>query len=715
MCREKLGDIPTFYYFCTQIRKSEILMKLKSIGMLVVILFFCGTLSMMAQTKEEKKDSPYFNLFQLPNPCVYLPAPPDTASVLFVNDFQQFMWGKSVRNTPRGQQASWESLYGAKRMATVLSEAMGVTISKEATPEIYRFIKRVGETCNQATSMAKRRYMRMRPFARMNEHVSSEFDDEKDLRRNGSYPSGHTAFGWGSALAMVEVAPELQDTILRRGYEYGQSRVIVGAHWQSDVDAGRLAASAAVARMHALPEYQEDLELAREEYRRIKGKKSKSLEMGMPRGERILDAPADTASVRFYGDVVNYWLAKGERGTGRGKQAVVDVGCDVTDFFHCYSPCVGLTLGERETPAIAAMVRKAYDGLYSSVRKMKATGFRKRPFVRMNDSTAFPQEDGSHEGSSSYPSSHSVLGWGIALALVEVMPNCQNALLERGYEYGRSRTILGFHYVSDVQDGRLLAAYTLAHLHNDAEFQQLMAAAKREYDAMKEKAVAPVMMVSPQSAEGFVNLTDAVPDAILEIRYYSTYNFVGTRIDGYEEPTALLTRRAADSLRAVSDDLKQMGYRLKIYDAYRPQCAVDHFVRWAADVNDTLMKPYFYPDLDKKVLFPQGYIAERSGHTRGSTVDLTLFDMKKEKEVDMGGTFDWFGHESHPDFGGNPETFQYKSNKLLTAEQFNNRMILRKAMMRHGFKPISTEWWHFTLKNEPYPDTFFTFPVKRLK
>jgi D-alanyl-D-alanine dipeptidase len=287
--------------------------------------------------------------------------------------------------------------------------------------------------------------------------------------------------------------------------------------------------------------------------------------------------------------------------------------------------------------------------------------------------------------------------------------------LERGYEYGRSRTILGFHYVSDVQDGRLLAAYTLAHLHNDAEFQQLMANAKKEYDAMKEKAVAPVMVVSPQSAEGFVNLTDAVPDAILEIRYYSTYNFVGMRIDGYEEPTALLTRRAADSLRAVSDDLKQMGYRLKIYDAYRPQCAVDHFVRWAADVNDTLMKPYFYPDLDKKVLFPQGYIAERSGHTRGSTVDLTLFDMKKEKEVDMGGTFDWFGHESHPTFGGNPETFQYKSNKRLTAEQFNNRMILRKAMMRHGFKPISTEWWHFTLKNEPYPDTFFTFPVKRLK
>ena len=200
----------------------------------------------------------------------------------------------------------------------------------------------------------------------------------------------------------------------------------------------------------------------------------------------------------------------------------------------------------------------------------------------------------------------------------------------------------------------------------------------------------------------FVVLTDVVPDAILEIRYFGTYNFVGARIDGYLEPTALLTCEAADSLQAVSKDVMAMGYRLKIYDAYRPQKGVDHFVRWAANVNDTLMKPYFYPALDKSVLFAQGYIAKKSGHTRGSTVDLTLFDMKTEKEVDMGGTFDWFGPESHPDFRG------------ITPAQFANRMILRRAMMRHGFKPISSEWWHFTLKKEPFPHTYFTFPVKQL-
>ena len=222
-----------------------------------------------------------------------------------------------------------------------------------------------------------------------------------------------------------------------------------------------------------------------------------------------------------------------------------------------------------------------------------------------------------------------------------------------------------------------------------------------------------------QDASQFVNITDVVPDVILEIRYYGTYNFVGQRIDGYLQPTALLTKRAADSLKAVSDDVMRMGYRLKIYDAYRPQMAVDHFVRWAADVPDTLMRRYFYPEVDKSRLFELEYIMARSGHTRGSTVDLTLFDMNTEKELDMGGTFDWFGEESHPDFGGNPETGVYNgkpspAGRTITAEQFHNRMILREAMLRHGFKPLDSEWWHFTLKDEPYPETYFVFPVKEL-
>ena len=214
----------------------------------------------------------------------------------------------------------------------------------------------------------------------------------------------------------------------------------------------------------------------------------------------------------------------------------------------------------------------------------------------------------------------------------------------------------------------------------------------------------------------FVNITDVVPDAILEIRYHSTYNFVGARIDGYEEPTALLTRQAADSLRAVSLDLKRHGYVLKIYDAYRPQRAVDHFMRWSQDLTDTLTKAYFYPYLTKKEVFDGEYVATKSGHSRGSTVDLTIVDMKTGKEVDMGGTFDWFGIESHPDYGGgNPETLDFQqTDPNFSSVQFYNRMVLRTAMLRHGFKPLDNEWWHFTLKDEPFPDTYFNFPVRRL-
>ena len=206
----------------------------------------------------------------------------------------------------------------------------------------------------------------------------------------------------------------------------------------------------------------------------------------------------------------------------------------------------------------------------------------------------------------------------------------------------------------------------------------------------------------------FALVTDVVPDAILEIRYFSTYNFIGDRIPGYDEPVALLTREAADSLRAVSDDVRKQGYCLKIFDAYRPQCAVDYFMKWAKDLSDTRMKEYFYPELEKPEIIPGGYVDERSGHTRGSTVDLTLFDMKLEKEVDMGCTFDYFGVASHPDKQPGQEIGAYQP---INEEQYHNRMILREAMMRHGFKPLDTEWWHFTLKNEPFPDTYFQFHV----
>lgn len=198
---------------------------------------------------------------------------------------------------------------------------------------------------------------------------------------------------------------------------------------------------------------------------------------------------------------------------------------------------------------------------------------------------------------------------------------------------------------------------------------------------------------------GFVLLSDYVPGIIQEIRYYSTYNFIGDRIDGYEEPCALITKEAARALKSVSNEMMVLGYRLKIFDAYRPVCAVKHFMLWGIEDQDIRMKPYFYPDQQKQELFEKGYIAKKSSHSRGSTVDLTLLDMASGKELDMGSPFDLFSEKSHPDYSG------------ITEEQYRNRMTLRNAMLRNGFLPIDCEWWHFTLENEPYPDTYFEFPV----
>ncbi|MBR4344672.1 MAG: M15 family metallopeptidase [Lachnospiraceae bacterium] len=200
-------------------------------------------------------------------------------------------------------------------------------------------------------------------------------------------------------------------------------------------------------------------------------------------------------------------------------------------------------------------------------------------------------------------------------------------------------------------------------------------------------------------ASDFVLLSDYVPGIIQEIRYFSTYNFIGDRIDGYEEPIAIITKEAARALKSVANMAQVQGYRLKIFDTYRPANAVKHFVLWGIEDMDQRMKIFFYPDLEKQALFKLGYIASQSSHSRGSTVDLTLFDMQTGKELDMGSPFDYFSEVSHPDYRG------------ITDEQYENRMLLKDLMVKGGFKPIDCEWWHFTLENEPFPETYFNFPI----
>lgn len=195
-----------------------------------------------------------------------------------------------------------------------------------------------------------------------------------------------------------------------------------------------------------------------------------------------------------------------------------------------------------------------------------------------------------------------------------------------------------------------------------------------------------------------------VPDVIEDLRYYTTNNFTGHRIDGYQANRAIFTREATTALKNAADELRSKGYIIKIYDAYRPQRAVDHFVRWSK-TNDQRNKKDYYPTIAKSNLFPT-YIAKKSGHTKGSTIDITICYKDTKQEVDMGGHFDYFGPPSHPLFVG-----EYPGGEV-TQQHKKNRMLLREVMIRHGFKPYDNEWWHFTLKKEPYTTEYFDFPVK---
>ncbi|WP_299064408.1 M15 family metallopeptidase [uncultured Polaribacter sp.] len=200
--------------------------------------------------------------------------------------------------------------------------------------------------------------------------------------------------------------------------------------------------------------------------------------------------------------------------------------------------------------------------------------------------------------------------------------------------------------------------------------------------------------------EGFIYLSDIDKTIQLELRYLSNNNFIGKQIDGYHKNCIIVTKQSAKYLLKVQQSLLKKGLSLKIFDAYRPQQAVDHFVRWAKVLNDTLMKKEYYPNVSKSQLFNKGYIASKSGHSRGSTVDLTIVNTKTGNELDMGSPYDFFGEQSHPFY------------KKLSKVQKENRFFLRKIMMENNFKPYENEWWHFTLIKEPFPNTYFNFPVE---
>jgi len=204
-----------------------------------------------------------------------------------------------------------------------------------------------------------------------------------------------------------------------------------------------------------------------------------------------------------------------------------------------------------------------------------------------------------------------------------------------------------------------------------------------------------------QSSDSFIDIKEYIPSIIIDLKYSSDDNFTGRVVKGYESPKCLLTFEAASSLRNIQTILNKSGYSLKIYDAYRPQRSVNHFINWSKNQSDTLKKSYFYPNLLKSNLFELGYIAASSSHSRGSTVDITLVEISSGKEIDMGSPYDFFGLESSHDY------------ENISITQKNNRKLLLDVMTKNGFSSYSKEWWHYTFIDEPFPTTYFDFIINK--
>ena len=204
-----------------------------------------------------------------------------------------------------------------------------------------------------------------------------------------------------------------------------------------------------------------------------------------------------------------------------------------------------------------------------------------------------------------------------------------------------------------------------------------------------------------QSSDSFIDIKEYIPSIIIDLKYSSDDNFTGRVVKGYESPKCLLTFEAARSLKIIQTILNNSGYSLKIYDAYRPQRSVNHFINWSKNQSDTLKKSYFYPNLLKSNLFELGYIAASSSHSRGSTVDITLVEISSGKEIDMGSPYDFFGLESSHDY------------ENISITQKNNRKLLLDVMTKNGFSSYSKEWWHYTFIDEPFPTTYFDFTINQ--
>ncbi len=456
----------------------------KTILSLVIATFCCGNL--WAQS--------------IPDAGEFLPGPPDEISVEYIKDYLQYAWGKTMRTSDLGERAQRDFDAQASYYLESFSQAIGVPLSSTETPYIAELFEYCMEYGNKSIKQAKSSFPYFRrPFARFGE--TSLIPHQEDAYVNeSSFPSREALMGWMYALLLTEICPGKQDEILNCGYTFGQASVITGYHWDSDVQAGRLLASALVTRLHNHTGVNAMISSAKDEYEKVTGTHYVSPSLteetlqyfsneDLPNAINYLPAPPDTVSAIEATDLSKIIEGKNIRPTDEGQIAINDVNSDPEYFMEIYSSAFGRTLSEATTPQLYKMFQNMSLIGDGATRSCKNYYKRPRPYQQLNEATAYPPAENLKRNIGSYPSGHASSSWLYALVLSELNPDAEEGLLARAYQYGQGRVITGYVWQSDVESGRLVGSAVYARLHNSEEFMKQFELVKQELNATGVRAV----------------------------------------------------------------------------------------------------------------------------------------------------------------------------------------------------------------------------------
>lgn len=445
----------------------------------------------------------YFTINEVPNPVLYLPPYPGYEETRFSVDIKQYFNGKTVRlnNPERAALVKSDVSYGVEPMATIFSPIMGYSIFPSSAPRLYTMLNQGITTAAYGASRAKNYYVRMRPCVRFNEAPYSS-ETLSEMKRTYSYPSSHAVAGWTTGLLTAAVNPHKQDTLLTRGYDYGQSRVLGGMHWQSDVSDARLVASACLARMLFSPVFKSHLVSARNEINRIN---ADSLGIAAPNynSEHYFDTdsianpvvymPAppsnDEASAELAYDMSQYVWGKSVRNTEVGIKAKFDINTDFDVLVGEFARVIDEPITAESTPALYTLLQQAVVISDNACRKAQDHYQRQRPFDFFKEAAYTYENPEEFTSTGSYPATHAARTWTTALLMVAMSPANQDSILKVGYDLGQSDVITGINWQSDVDAGRVIASVAFSRMLSNPNFVALIEQAQNEFAAKTQMIV----------------------------------------------------------------------------------------------------------------------------------------------------------------------------------------------------------------------------------